>query len=158
MKNLRTYVLCASITLCSLFSAAQNGKVIVNEPDYNKPHLFDNLPAMIPVSMQNLNVLLNTKTGATINTTLSSDAKTAPFEGQVVSSVIQDNDKVQSVVIRSTNYNGATLSISKVINGDGSIKYNGRLMSFQHGDLFILQAKDGGFVFVKKNFYDLVNE
>ena len=158
MKNLRTPVLCACITLCSLFAAAQTGKVTVNEPNYNKPHLFDKLPGVIPVSIENLNDLVNTKTGVNINTTLSSDAKTALFEGQVISAVSNYDSKVQTVIIRSTNYNGATLSISKVTGDDGAITYNGLLMSFQSGDLFVLQEKDGGFVLLKKNFYDVVNE
>lgn len=158
MKNLCTSVLCACITLCSFVSSAQDQKVIVNEPNYNKPRLFDNLPEVIPVSMENLNGLVNAKTGVSINTTLSSDAKTAPFEGKVVSSVSKYDDKVQTVVIRSTNYNGATLFISKVTSEDGTIKYNGRLISFQHGDLFVLQQKDAGFELVKKNYYDVINE
>lgn len=158
MKNLRIPVLCVCITLCSLFSAAQTQKVIVNEPNYNKPRLFDNLPEVIPVSIDNLNDLINSKAGVSINTTLSSDARTAPFEGKVISAVSNYEDKLQSVVIKSTNYNGATLSISKVITDDGTIKYNGRLISFQHGDVYVLQQKDAGFVLVKKNFYDVINE
>jgi hypothetical protein len=158
MKNLRIPVLCTCITLCSLFSAAQTQKVIVNEPNYNKPRLFDNLPQLIPVSIDKLNDLINSKVGVNINTTLSSDARTAPFEGMVISAVKNNEDKLQSVVIKSTNYNGATLSISKVITEDGTIKYNGRLISFQHGDAYALEQKDGGFVLVKKNFYDLINE
>lgn len=158
MKNLRITVICACITVCSLYSAAQDQKVIINEPNYNKPRLFDNLPEVIPVSIDNLNNLVNSKAGVSINTTFSNDTRTAPFEGNVVSSVSKYDDKVQTVVIRSTNYNGATLYISKVITEDGTIKYNGRLMSFQHGDLYVLQQKDAGFVLVKKNFYDVINE
>ncbi|HMK24441.1 MAG TPA: hypothetical protein VK483_00325 [Chitinophagaceae bacterium] len=158
MKNLRIPVLCACITLCSLFSAAQDQKFIANEPNHNKPRLFDNLPEVIPVSIENLNSLVNTRTGTIISTTLSSDARTAPFEGNVVSSVSKYENKVQTVVIKSTNYNGATLYISKVITDDGTTKYNGRLMSFQHGDLYVLQQKDAGFVLVKKNYYDVINE
>ena len=158
MKNLRTYVLCSCVTLCSLMSAAQTQKYVLNEPDYNKPRLFDNLPAVIPVSIDNLNELLSSKTGVSINTHLSSDAKTAPFEGIVVSAAGKNDDKAQSVVIRSTNYNGATLSISKVTGENGITKYHGRLMSFRNGDLFVLQQKDGGFVLVKKNFYEVINE
>ena len=158
MKNLRTTLICACITLCSLYSAAQIQKVIVNEPNYNKPRLFDNLPEVIPVSIDNLNGLVNSITGVSINTSFSNDARTALFQGNVVSSVSKYEDKVQTVVIKSTNYNGATLYISKVITDDGTIKYNGRLMSFQHGDLYVLQQKDGGFVLVKKNFYDVINE
>lgn len=158
MKNLRTTVICVCITVCSLYSAAQDQKVIINEPNYNKPRLFDNLPELIPVSIDNLNSLINSKPGVSINTTFSTDTKTAPFEGNVVSSVSKYEDKVQTVVIKSTNYNGATLYISKVTTEDGTIKYNGRLMSFQHGDLYVLQQKDGGFMLVKKNFYDVINE
>jgi hypothetical protein len=159
MKNLRTTVLCACITLCSLISAAQNQKFIINEPDYNKPRAFDNLPEVIPVSSNNLNELVNSKTGVRITTTFSSDSKTAPFEGQVVSAVSKYEDKVQTVFIKSSNYNGATLYISKVTTDDGTVKYNGRLMTdFRHGDLYILQQKKDGFALVKKNFYDVINE
>jgi hypothetical protein len=159
MKNLRTPVLCACITLCSLFSAAQDQKFIINEPNYNKPRQFDNLPESIPVSIDKLNNFVNLKTGVSINTTLSTDAKTAPFEGTVVSAVNNYEDKVQIVLIKSTNYNGATLYISKVVTEDGTIKYNGRLMgTFQKGDIFVLEQKDGDFVLVKKNFYTVINE
>jgi hypothetical protein len=156
MKNLRTVVLCTCITVCSLYSAAQTPKV--NEPDLNKPHLFDNLPAMIPVSMASLNDLLQSKPGVSIHTTFSNDVTTSSFEGKVVSSVSKYDDKVQTVLIKSTNYNGASLYISRVTTDDGKIKYNGRLISLRHGDVFVLQQKESGFVLVKKNFYDVVNE
>jgi hypothetical protein len=158
MKNLRTSVLFACITFYSLCSAAQAQKVPVTEPDYNKPKLFSNLPETIPVSIDNLNNLVNAKPGININTTLSTDSRTAPFQGNVVSAVSKYDNKVQTVVIKSTNYNGATLTISKIKKDDGSISYIGRLISFQHGDLYVLQQKDGGFMLVKKNFYDVVNE
>jgi hypothetical protein len=159
MKNLRTIVLCASITLCCLYSAAQTQNPVVNEPDYNKPLAFDKFPEMIPVSISNLNDLVNSKTGVSIHTDFSTDAKTAPFEGKVVSAVSKYDNKVQTVFIKSTNYNGATLYISKVTGDDGTVRYNGRLMSgFQHGDLYVLRQQDGGFILVKKNFYDVINE
>jgi hypothetical protein len=159
MKNLLTTVFCACIMVCGLYSSAQTQKFVLNEPNYNKPHSFDNLPETIPVSVDNLNNLVNSKTGVKINTVLSSDAKIAPFEGTVISAISKYDDKVQTVFIRSANYNGATLYISKVMREDGTIKYNGRLMTdFQHGDLFVLQQKDGGFALVKKSFYYVINE
>jgi hypothetical protein len=158
MKNLRTLVLCTCLMLFSLFSTAQVPNVPINEPNYNKPRLFDNLPAVIPISIGKLNSLLNSNLGTNINTTLSTDAVSAPFQGNVVSVSRNDDSRIQSVTIKSTNYNGATLSISRVTADDRTITYNGRLMSFQHGDLYLLQQKDNGFILVKKNFYDLVNE
>jgi hypothetical protein len=151
-------MICVCITLCGLNAAAQEPKFVLNEPDKNKPRLFDNLPEIIPISIDNLNILLNSKTGATISTDLSTDSKSAHFEGTVVSSVSKYDDKVQTVLIKSANYNDASLYISKVITQEGNVKYNGRLMSFKYGDAYVLQKKDGAFMLVKKNFYEVVNE
>jgi hypothetical protein len=38
------------------------------------------------------------------------------------------------VVIRSEVFNGARLTVSKITNPDGSIRYSGRIISFKHGD------------------------
>lgn len=157
MKNLRILMLSACMMLCSLFTMAQEQKIPVNEPDYNRPKLFNNLPEKIPFNPDSFLGLQNKQAGTSISISLS-DAQSIPFEGTLVSSVNQNNGQVQSIVIRSTNYNGATFSISKVTKDDGSIVYSGRLMSFRHGDLYVLQQLDGHYMLVKKNFYDLVNE
>lgn len=157
MKNLRTPVLCACLMLCSLFSMSQVQKVPVNEPDYNRPKLFNNLPEKIPFNPESILSLQNKQTGANISISLS-DEKQIPFDGTLLSFASLNEGKVQSIVIKSTNYNGATFSMSKVINENGSTTYTGRLMSFQHGDLYVLQQSEGRYMLVKKNFYDLVNE
>ena len=157
MKNLRTPLLCVCITLCSVNSFAQNPAIPVNEPDYNKPKLFQHLPDNIPVNAADLNSLMNVEVGRAINVTLS-DNSAFRFEGQVVSAVSKFSNSIQSVVIRSTNFNGARFTISKISNADGTITYKGRIMSFQHSDLYELQNRDGQLVLVKRNFYDLVNE
>jgi hypothetical protein len=157
MKNLRTTVICACISLFSLYATAQTP--VPNEPDYNKPLAFGNLPDFIPVSLSNLNDLVNSKTGENIVTTFSTTSNSAPFAGTVVSAISKYDDKVQTVFIKSSNYNGATLYISKVTDSFGVTKYNGRMMTdFKHGDIYILQQKDGGFLLVKKNFYQVINE
>lgn len=157
MKNLRTPLLCASLMLCSLFSMGQTQTVPINEPDYNRPRLFNNLPDKIPFNPDSFLGLQNTQAGASISISLS-DENLIPFEGTMVSSVSRNEGKIQSIVIKSTNYNGATFSMSKIINADGHVIYTGRLMSFQHGDLYILKHSEGRYLLVKKNFYDLVNE
>ena len=159
MKNLRTLVLCACITFCGLFSAAQNQNFVLNEPDHNKPRIFDNLPGVLPVSIENLNSLINSKPGERINTSFSNDVRNIPFEGNVFSAVSKYGDKVQTVMIKSTNYIGASLYISKVVMEDGSVKYNGRIMgSFQNGDIYVLRQNKGLLEFTKKNYYDVINE
>lgn len=157
MKNLRTTVLCVCITLSSLCSFAQETAVPVNEPDLSKPKLFQNLPDVIPVSKESLNGLLSNPVGRNVSVSLSTDAR-FQFDGQVVSAASKYNNTMQSVVIRSSNFNGARFTISRIINDDGTINYSGRIMSFQHADLYELKEQAGQLVLVKRNFYDLVNE
>lgn len=157
MKNIRTILLCACTSLCSLFVSAQSNKVPVNEPDYNKPRLFDDLPSRIPVGIDDLKSIMNASAGQNASLKLSSDSP-LQFNGEVVSVSTKYDNKIQSIVMRSANFNGATLTVSRIMNNDGSYKFTGRIISFQHGDLFELKNEAGSYVLVKKNYYELVNE
>lgn len=157
MKNQRISLICACITLFSLYATAQ--PPVPNDPDYNKPLAFANFPDQIPVSLNTLDNLINSKTGTSINTVFSTTDATNIFEGTVVSTVSKYDDKLQMVLIKSTNYNGATLSISKVITPEGVTKYHGRMMKdLIYGDIYVLQSSDAGFVLVKKNYYNVIRE
>lgn len=157
MKNLRTAVLCAGLALCSLGSYAQEKPALVNEPDYNKPKLFTGLPDQVQLNTEDLGNLFNAQLGRGTSLQLSDDNQFR-FEGEVVSSGSKYQNTLQSVVIRSTNFNGANLTVSRVTNADGSVVYRGRIISWAHGDLYELQQRDGKYLLVKRNFYDLVNE
>ena len=158
MKNLRTIAACISIPLFSLCSSAQTGKTVpVNEPNYNKTKLFQGLPENIPVSMENINDLFNGEIGSSISLNLSND-ESFRFTGDVISVVSKYENTIQSVVVRSTNYSGARLTVSKITDAKGNISYTGRIISMQHGDLFELKNVDNQLVLVKRKFHDLVNE
>lgn len=157
MKNLRTIALCVSILFYSLCSSAQKTSIPINEPDYNKSKLFQDLPDNIPVSMDILTSLFGSPVGRSVNLNLS-DKSTFQFEGDVVSSVSKYENTIQSVVIRSTNLNGARLTISRITDASGNISYTGRILSMQHGDMYELKNINNEFVLVKRKFYDLVNE
>ena len=157
MKNLCTLAISVCVTLSSITAFAQQQRIPINEPDYNKPRLFQNLPDFIPVTIDRLNALLNTELSRPVNTNLSEKAE-LPFAGQVVSRVSKEGNKIQSVVVKSSNFNGATLTILKITAEDGTVTYSGRLISFQHGDAYVLKNEDGHYSLVKKDFYELVNE
>lgn len=159
MKNLRTHAVCVCISLMSLSSFAQNNsKPPLNEPDYNKPRLFDHLPERIPVNIHSLSSLFNTTIGVEVGKGISENATTLRIEGQVIANSLTNNDKQQNVVIRSSNFNGAGFTISKTIEEDGSVTYNGRIINIKYGDFFVLEKVKESYVLVKKNFYDLINE
>jgi hypothetical protein len=156
MKSLRTSVLCAGFALCSLGSFAQDKPVVVNEPDYNKPKLFAGLPDKIQLTEDNLSSLFGTPLGRPASIAVSESGR-FQFDGEVVSAGSK-TQHVQSLVIRSTNFNGATFSLTKTMQPDGSVTYKGRIISFRHSDLYELENQNGRYMLVKKNFYDLVNE
>lgn len=157
MRNLKT--LCAAIVLliCAVNSNAQETAPIT-EPNYKKPQLFGSLPQNIKVNIQSLKELLKTSNGDAIASDVGNAETALRFNGQVVSIASKYNNTLKSVVVRLNNYNGARLTFSQVINEDGTTSYTGRIISFEHADAYELQLKDGNYQFVKKKFYDLVNE
>jgi hypothetical protein len=158
MKNLRTIAACLSITLYSLCSSAQTGNTVpVNEPNYNKTKLFQGLPEKIQVSMDNISSLFSEQVGRSVSLNLSGD-ESFRFNGDVVSVVSKYENTIQSVVVRSTNYSGARLIVSKITDANGNISYTGRIISMQHGDLYELKNVNNQFVLEKRKFHDLVNE
>ena len=157
MKTFRATMLCVVLTLSAIVSNSQEQKIPLNEPDQNKPRLFSNLPDKIPVTLTNIDNILSAPVGRNSQFRLSED-NTLQFAGEVVSTASKYNNSIQSVVIRSDDFNGARLTISKITNPDGSIRYSGRIISFKHGDLYELENQDGQLVLVKKNYYELLNE
>lgn len=154
MKTFRTLLACACMAV-SLCTSAQENAVPLNEPDYNKPKLFASLPEILTVNINSLTDALTMEVGNTVTLSLNSSFR---FQGEIVSIARKYENRIQSVVIRSSNFAGATLTFTRAINEDGSINYSGRIMSMQHGDLYELQERSGQYSLVKKKFYDLINE
>lgn len=167
MNNLKLSGICLSFILFCFSAAAQDQKtkLPLNEPDYNKPRLFNDLPEKITVDIAELDNVLsgNEVAGRSVDIKFA-DKKLAAFSGTVVSRSNKEQNKsannntVNSIVIRSTNFNGATLTLSSSTQTDGTVKYTGRIISFKHGDLYELEKINGQYTLVKKNFYELVNE
>jgi hypothetical protein len=157
--------LCLSVIFVCANSFAQNPRgipykqpgITPKETDYNKPKLFTSLPDQILLDKKILSDLFLAETGKEI--TLGFEDKTIPeFAGKLISVASKYENKLQSIVVRSSNFNGATLTLSSTTMADGTINYTGRIISFQHGDAFELQKKNDEYYFVKKNLYELVNE
>ena len=121
----------------------------------NRPSLFQNLPEKISCRIHDLSAFLESEIGKSISFSFTNSLN---FQGVVSSVASKFDNTLQSVVIRSTNFPGAALSFSKVKREDGSVYYVGRILSFQHGDAYEISQENGQYFFVKKGFYDLVNE
>ena len=148
--------ICLSLLLICATASAQE-RIPVNEPDLNKPKLFTDLPDKIPVHILDLQALVNTGSGKEVSLTLEKNTSTG-FNGKVISAASKYNNNIRSVVIRSSNFNGATFTLSSSILANGTVKFTGRIISLQHGDLYELQEQDKQYILIKKNYHDLINE
>jgi hypothetical protein len=155
MNNLKFLGLCLVCFVACIRVSAQN-KASFNSFDNNrKPTLFSQLPDRIAIKTQDLEALFNGSTELSIQ---SSDKKTFTFSGKLVPTASNYNSKIRTLIIRSSNFSGATLTLSSSILPDGTVEYSGRIISFQHGDLLVLQKEKDEYSLIKKNFRDLIAE
>lgn len=145
------------VGMCFMMTlAAQDAKSLpVREPDLSRPSLFHSLPNRIPCSIQDLQSLLNLQQDQRVSRNLASGFE---FRGVVTSLSPSGDSTVRSVAIRSSNFNGALLHIARITAADGSIRYTGRIISLQHQDAYELVEEKNAYFFIKKGFYDLINE
>lgn len=153
MKNLAKGLICLSVFFVGIKLSAQTPPV--REPDMNRPSLFQNLPEKITCRVNDLSALLDAEVGTNVSLAFADNVN---FQGFVSSVAIKFENTLHSIVIRSTNFPGAALSFSKLIKEDGTVSFIGRIISFQHGDAYEITLENGQYYFVKKGFYDLVNE
>lgn len=78
------------------------------------------------------------------------------FRG-IVQSSEQKYANLKTSIIRSTNFPGAVFSLSKRSDEISGEQYVGRIMSFEHNDVYELQYQDGQYSFEKKKFDNLVH-
>jgi hypothetical protein len=156
MKTNQILVLSLLLLTTAFNANAQDPTIPLNEPNYNKPRIFNTMPDRIEITPEKLNELIATPNGQAAN--IPFNAQAGEIDGDVISAVSKYNNTIQSVVIRCADFDGARLTLSKVNMPDGTTKYTGRIISIRHGDLYQLIQEDAGWVLVKKNFYDLINE
>lgn len=154
MKSLKTTFVFILLSVCYLHSSAQNNPP-VNEPDYNKPKLFADLPDRISFDISTIDNLMNLRVGSATRILPTTDLL---FVGNVISTYSPQNGSVKTIVIKLTNRPGATFTLTKITNKDGSIIYKGRIISRSNGDAFEITKERDQYFLIKKNLYDLMNE
>ncbi len=154
MKNLFTLIACVCVMLTS--ASAQDHAPLNDQQ--KKPLLFSSLPDRIPVATDYINSLFGAEAGRGVSLNIPTDVAGSRFEGRVLTSGSEYDNRIQSVVIGSTNFAGARFTVSRIVTEQGEVRYTGRIISFQHGDAYELKNEAGNLILVKKNFYSLVNE
>ncbi|MBL7731997.1 MAG: hypothetical protein JNM88_12520 [Chitinophagaceae bacterium] len=129
-------------------------KDMVREPDTKRPVTFAAFSDTLSFQAENTNYLVSRNKSEHVSVMLSPGFL---FEGTILSKRSIDATRT-AIIIRSTNYDGYMLSLFQHLQSDGSRVFSGHLVSMRHGDAFVLQFSQGNYKWVKKGFYDLVNE
>ena len=154
MKNFIQGITCFILLSGSISTVAQKN-LPVKDPDVNRPTLFKNFPSRISCPITHLESLLEFPIGKKVNIQLAADIQ---FQGVISSISSQPDHSIKSVVIRSANLQGAALTFSKITKDDGHVYFAGRMLSFQHADVYEIIQEKSEYVFIKKGFYDMINE
>lgn len=154
MKTLTTVLFSVVISLGAFRSGAQE-KLPINQPNYNKPKAFDDLPKKMNVSISDMESIFDYSVGTTVTAKLT---KGFPFKGTIVSRSGNGKSQVQSVVINSTTRKDAVLTFTKIRIEDGSFVYRGRILNKESIDAYEIVKEDDNYVLEKKNYYEIVRE
>jgi hypothetical protein len=158
MRNLKFLGLGLIIVLldCASISAQVS---IATTNDQKKPRLFDSMPDRIAVNAGDIGQLFKerTETGKEVNINFR-DPQLPGLRGKVVSATRKYDNKIHTLIIRSINFSGATLTLSSSTQLDGTVRYSGRIISFEHGDLYELEKQNEHYMLVKKNFRELISD
>jgi hypothetical protein len=157
MKTLKTITACALFSLSFFYSGAQEELRINNEPDYNKPKLFADLPQKMNLTVSDMESLFDLPVGTPVMAKLT---KNFPFKGIIVSRSGDAGTTVRSVVIKSTTNTrlGAVFTFTKIRKEDGSFVYGGRILSRESSDAYEIVKEKDEYVLQKKNYYEMVRE
>lgn len=143
--------------LCLLFAARPNGHAQpVPHPvtSHNKPRLFTDLPSRLNIRLSDCELLLQRPVGANVQATI---ADGLVWNGRVVSKS-QDGQPYQTIVVRSTDRQGATFVFTKTTDDSGVVRFRARIVSLAHADAFTLVVQEGRYYFIKQNLDEIVTE
>ena len=155
MKTLKTIAICALLSMSYFYSGAQENLPVVNQPDYNKPKLFEDLPQKMNLTISDMESLFDLSVGTPVMAKLT---KSFHFKGTIVSKSGGAETSIRSVVIKSTTRQGAVLTFTKITNTDGTYAYRGRIISKESIDAYEIVKENDQYILQKKNYYEMVRE
>lgn len=153
MKALKCIVIGALLNLSYFGSSAQEQRIIPpNQPNYNKPQLFADVPSKLNLKISSIEPLFALMVGSPVTVKFTKDFY---LQGTVVSKAA--DTLVQSVIIKATNRRGAVFTFTKIKNQNGFV-YRGRILSRENSDAFDIVKENGDYVLQKKRYHEIVSE
>jgi len=141
MNTLKT-IFCGYSLLISLALSAQEKSFPENIPYHTK----------IEVSSDALEKLFHVSGSFTMQL-----APSFTLTGSIQNRTVKENS-VSTILIKTENLQGATLSLSRSLKSDGSVQYTGHLLKLHDADGMLLIEKDNHYYFIRTEQRFLVSE
>lgn len=126
----------------------------VRQTPVPKSALFTNLPQKSNINSTWIERVFASPVNASISFPLSAREV---FKGVVLEKV-RKNEHVETINVRSSNYAGSLLTISKIVRDDRAVSYIGRIISMNHSDALVLKQENGQLYFNKEKQSHVVVE
>ena len=139
---------CYTIMCTAVLLYASSGKSQVtppvNQQVADKPLLFTSLPQKLECNLEEVDRLFMSEPSQKLQLNLNNHLQ---LEGIVVDKV-QRTPEVLSVNFKMVNYNGALFNISRIIQ-NGTIRYSGRIINKENGDVLMMVKENEKYYFTK---------
>jgi hypothetical protein len=116
---------------------------LLETPANLQPVLFNQFPQKSPCDLESLERLFSE-----VGKVSASIAPGIFLRGEVIART-QQNAQVQSINISLSDFSGAMFTLSRIRLENGTLRYNGHMVSLNHTEAMVLSIENGKYYFVK---------
>jgi hypothetical protein len=145
MKNVQKLLFLVLLYQLMPFLLAAQPLVATKSLTPDKPHIFTRLPSKFECSLTNLKKLFAAELGQKVS---------LPFHGSTVfngtvTAKLQTEPGVVKLNVMSSNFPGAMLNMSLIIQPDKSEQIIGRIINPKNGDVLLISEENKRYYFIK---------
>ena len=145
MKKLYASACIAVLLLCAVNVQSQSQATPpLNQQIADKPLLFASLPQKLECNLEEVDRLFMSEPSQKMQLHLNNYLQ---LDG-VVAEKIQRTPEILSVNFKASNYGGALFNISRIIQ-NGTIRYSGRIINKDNGDVLMMIKENEKYYFSK---------
>lgn len=140
----KRYAIACMAVLLYTYPARSQVTPPVNQQVADKPLLFSSLPEKLECNLEEVDRLFMSDPSQKLQLSLNDRLQ---LDGVVIEKV-QRTPEVLSVNFKLANFGGAMFSISRIIQ-NGTIRYSGRIINKENGDVLVMVKEKEKYYFTK---------
>jgi hypothetical protein len=134
---------CIAVMLCA-YTVRSQVTPPVNQQVSDKPLLFTSLPQKLECNLEEVDRLFMAEPSQKLQLQLNNQLQ---LDG-IITEKVRRSPEVLSVNFKTSNFDGALFNISRIIQ-NGTIRYSGRIINKENGDVLTLVKENEKYYFTK---------